>query len=274
MNAGEQIRWRLSSFAEVDYLMPISQRLQIRITGPSIRHHGTAGLNRCLDKRVQTGRRGIRDLFHAHSTNFGPILLGSNNNQCLILDLSAPQPLFKTAEIGFVHFDRAPEAISARPNHRTPQFMKPRPCRFITPQPENPLQTQRACTALLAGNPPDRPEPKEQGHPAPLKNSTAGNRSLITACSALNKSRSNRPPFASLTSRAAKPVRPAQFQQISAASFFCRKLGFKFHKVLGVVFHTPLFYISGLPESRGYPHPGITSLRLAIPERLPPPLWI
>ena len=245
MNTGEQIRWRLPSFTEVDYLMPISQSLQIRITGPGIRHHGTAGLNRCRDKRVQTGRRCIRDLFHAHSSDFGSILLGSNDNQCLILDLSAPQPLFKTTDIGFINFYRATEPIPARPDHRTTQFMKPRPRSFITPQPENPLQTQCACTALLAGNPPDRPEPKEQGRPATLKNSTAGNRSLITACSALNKTRPNRPPFASLTSRTAKPVRPAQFQQIAAASFFCRKSGFKFKKVLGVVFPTPLFYILG-----------------------------
>lgn len=243
MNTGEKIRWRLPFFIEVDYLMPISQSLQIRITGPGIRHHGTAGLNRCRDKRVQTGRRCIRDLFRAHSSDLRSILLDSNDNQCLIIDLAAPQPLFKSADIGFVNFYRATEPIPARPDHRTTQLMKPRSCSLITPQRENPLQTQRACTALLAGNQTDRPEPRVQGHPATLKNSTAGNRSLITACSALNKSRSNRPPFGSLTSRTAKPVRPAQFQQIAAASFFCRKSAFKCNMVLEVVFHTPSFYI-------------------------------
>ena len=245
MHTGKQIRWRLPSFTEVDCLMPIAQSLQTRITSPAIRNYGTARLDGCRDKRMQTGRRCIVNLFHAHPSDFCSILLSRNDNQCLIFDLSAPQTLFKTADIGFINFYCAAKPIPARPDHRATQFMKPRPCSFITAKPKNPFQTQRACTALLAGYPPDRPEPKGQGHPAFLKYRSAGDGCLIAACSALNKGAANRPPFAALTARTTKPIRPAQFQQIAAASCFRRKSGFKFNKGLGVVFHAPLFYMLG-----------------------------
>src|SRR5271157_2260907 len=40
------------------------------------------------------------------------------------------------------------------------QFMQPRPSRFVTLQPQHPLQTHGARTALQAGDPQDRLEPK------------------------------------------------------------------------------------------------------------------
>ena len=245
MNKGKQVRCRLPMFSKVDYFMFISQSCQTRIASPGIRHNSTARLNRCCDKCLQAGRRCVWNLFHAYSPNSRSILLSGNDNQCLIFDLSASQTLFETAEIGFVNFYRATQSISAWSDHSPAQFMKPRPSSFITAQPKNPFQPQCACTILLAGDPPDCPEPKGQGHPASLKNSPAGNRCLVTACSALNKIDANWPPLATIASRTAKPVRPAHLQQITTASFFSRKSRFKFNKGFGVIFHTPAYYILG-----------------------------
>jgi len=203
-------RRRFLFFAKVYHLMHITQRVQTGITRPSICFHGTSGFNRFIDERMQTSRRCIGDLFHANSSDLFTVLLCRNDNQCFIFNLSPPQTLFESAYIGFVNLNGSAETFSVLPNHCTTQFVKPRPGRFITPQSENSFQTQSTCAILLTGYPPYRPEPQRQKYSASLKNGTAGDRSLVSACATLNKFDTNGPSFWALISRTLKTSGPAQ----------------------------------------------------------------
>lgn len=253
MNSWEQIRWRFAASTEVDHCMTITLGCQAGIASPCIRNDFASQFSAGFDKSVQTIGRSIGNPFHSDTANSFSIYLRCNSDHGFILHLSATQTLLQPAKICFINFNLSAQAISTWPNHCTPDFVEQSPSCFIASQAQYSLQTKCACSVFLTGNPPDSSKPQTQGTSASLKNSAAGNRHLVIACAALQKSSLNRPRLFTLTPGAFETRWPAERKKIFPARFIRRKTLFKFHKCFGVVFHTPANYMLGLPESRGYP---------------------
>ena len=146
-----------------------------------------------------------------------------------------------------------PLRLSLPAHHCSSYFVQPSPCCLVATQAKYSLQAKSACTIFLAGYPPDRSEPYCQRTSTTFKNSATFNRCLISAILTLKSTISNWPGFAALTTRAYKPIWPTKRDKISLTFFFRGKLFFQFHKSFWIIFHTPLNYMLGVPESRGYP---------------------
>src|SRR5271166_4408024 len=83
----------------------------------------------------------------------------------------------------------------------------------------------------------------------------------MSATSTLPAAGSQRPRFALVAARTAKPFRPAQAEQILPAGLLAAESSFEFRQcpriVLHQLFHEPPHYLLWLPESSGYPICGI-----------------
>src|SRR5271165_7178460 len=79
----------------------------------------------------------------------------------------------------------------------------------------------------------------------------------MSATSTLPAAGSQRPRFALVAARTAKPFRPAQAEQILPAGLLAAESSFEFRQcpriVLHQLFHEPPHYLLWLPESSGYP---------------------
>src|SRR5450759_4101101 len=117
----------------------------------------------CLANEVQQAFGGdILDAPQADAPDSTAVFLCCDHNDGLFLDLAAPLALFRASNVGFVDLDLAGKAITARPDHRSAQFVHPRPSRFVAAQAQHPLQAQGADAILLTAGEPHRQEPCPQ----------------------------------------------------------------------------------------------------------------
>ena len=241
------------------------------VAQPAVGVDDAARLDRILHKRHQALRRGVDDSPHPNSTDTRSIFLSRNDNQCFALGLASANALLQAAQVGLVYLDSPGQAIPVRAHHGASQFMQPRPSRLVTPQPQHPLEAHGAGTVLLAGHPPDRPEPKCQGLAGVLKDRPGRHRTLVVATRTLQQNAGLRPTFPPATARAAKAVRPTEPKQILPAGLLRRKASLKFHQIPRKILHRGPYYRLWLPESSEYPPWAITCSVVEFWRHLTPP---
>jgi len=122
------------------------------------------------------------------------------------------------------------------------QLVQPRPSRFVTPQAQHSLQPQGADPVLLAGHPPDRPEPQGQRRSRPLENRSCRHCRLVSTIGTNPPPATGHPIRFTLASRTSKPLRTAETPEILPTGLFRRKPPFQFHQRARVILHVPHHY--------------------------------
>src|SRR6266550_3113119 len=185
------------------------------------------------------------------------ILLSRNHNQRLGLCLAPTDTLLPTAHIRLVHLDPPRELIPPWSYHRASQFMHPRPGCLIALQAQHPLEPQGASAVLLAGDPPDRPEPKRQRLAGILENCPSRHRTLVVATGALQPNSVQWPCLSTPTTRATEALWPTQAKQILPAGRFRREARLKLQQISREILHVRPYYLLWSPESSKYPSSNI-----------------
>ena len=204
--------------------------------GPAIRLHcasrhafpGRATPLPGSSRAVQARRRGVYDSPHPNSTDARSIFLSRNYNQCLAFGLAAANTFLQAAQVRLVYLDSPGQAIPVRAHHGASQFMQPRPSRLVTLQSQHPLKAHGARTVLLAGDPPDRPEPERQGLAGILKDRPCRHRTLVAAARTLQQNVGYWPTLSPSTARATESLGPAEPKQILPAGRFRREPSLEF----------------------------------------------
>jgi len=235
-------------------LMKVAELLQTSISVPVVGFHDTAGFNGLCDCRGQALCRGVCDTLKPDSPNTLHILLCRNDYQRFSLRSTASFPRLLSTDIHLVNLDRAGEPITSWPDHGPAQLVQPCPGGFIAAQPENPLDSSRTGTVLLAGHPPDGAEPQHKGFSRPFKDGSGNDRGLIVTRRTAYQTIARMPSFFVGAARASETIRPPQLVEILSAGLLGRKSPLKLQKVLGVILHTLEYYILWLRQSKGYPY--------------------
>ena len=92
---------------------------------------------------MQTLARGVGYSSQPDSADPPPVLLGRDDNDRLLFGLSAAHAFFLSTDVGFIHLHTAVEPIPVRPDHRTPQLVKPTPSCLVAAQAEQLVKPQR-----------------------------------------------------------------------------------------------------------------------------------
>ena len=239
--------------------MYILLRADPRVAHPSIGTDYASRLNRFFHKAMQTLGRCVGDSFHSNSSGSSSIFLRTNSYQCLLLCLAPPYSFLQSTQLRLIHLDPARKSIPPRPDHRPAQFVKPNPRRLITPQSQNPFQSQRTGTIFLTGHPPYRPKPERQWIMGILENRPSNHRCSVLALCTLENCHPDRPTFPAAATWTTKTFRPTHPIQIIPARFLSGKSPFKFHKISRIIFHNPhILHVGGtsvkwIPPSRIIP---------------------
>src|SRR5215471_20159337 len=233
--------------------MPVALLLQRLVSEPTVGVDHASRFHRILDEGNQTPGRGVGNPLQANAADTSSIFLSRNHNQGFLFGSPTAHPFLQSTQIGFIDFHCAGQPITARPDHRPTELVKPSPSLFVTPQAQDPLQAQGAGAVLLGGHPPHSPKPQSQLAPRVLEDRPGGDRGLTTARRTLQKHAPQRPILLTSTPRTAKPLGPAQAEKILAASLLGGKTCFELSQVPGIVFHSAAILYLVVPESRGYP---------------------
>lgn len=224
--------------------MMVTNSVKPGIPLPAIGMDNTSWFNRFLDKGMKTSGRGIWYSFHAYTSYPLTVLLSRYDYQYLALNLSTTQPFFQATQITLINLNSIAQTISSRSDHCTPEFMKQCPSSLVT-TPKYSLQSQCADPVFLASHPPHGTKPCAQRQMSSLKNRASDYRCLVATLTTFIKNVSYRPSLSSITPWTTKTLWPTKLKKIMSTSFFGRKPRFKFHKSLGIIFHTPEYYILG-----------------------------
>ena len=240
--------------------MAIAGGLQPVVAVPPIGMHEAAGLDRFVDKGVQTVGRRVGDATQPDPADAVAYFFGGDDDQRLRRrgpPLSPADAAHKT----FVDLHPARQPIASRPDHRSAQLVQPGPRRFVTPQPQEALQPQGAGTRLLAGHPPHRVKPQPEWFPRILEHRSRRDRCLGTARGTLPES-SRRPPGLRLATPAAKAIGPPQPAQIDSARVLGRKPGLELAHSPRLIGHAPETLLIGGTSVKGIAQtPGILGRR-------------
>jgi len=218
-------------------LVLVTQSCQTVVSPPAIRMHFRARLNHLLNSRFEAFASGIGHSAQANSTDAFFGLLGRNDHQCLVRCSTAPLPRTLSSNEDFIHLDHAGEPIPSRADHGPPKFVQPLPRGMITPQPQNPLQAQRAHTVLLARDIPHGFKPKAQGLVRVVKQGARSRRNLVTTRDAPELPALHRPSLDGSAPWANKSIRPSQLGDVVPARCFSSKPIAKFDNRLRIRFH-------------------------------------
>ena len=204
---------------------------------PSVRTT-VSGSTPPLDGILQAACGGVRNSTKPNPPDSSPIQLGHNHHQRLPCRSAAALAGLFASNIRFIDFHNAGQSFSAWPDHSAPEFVQPRPCRFVTPKPQNLLQSKSAGPRLLTCDPPDGAKPHPQRLARAVKDRSSCDRSLVGTCLALDSSAPQSPALGMPTARANKTIRPAQLKEIVQARLFRREVLLQISKRSGVCFHT------------------------------------
>jgi len=234
--------------------MSVAEAIQFVVSLPSIGTNHTARCHRLLDSWFQTCSRSVRYSLKPNPANVVFFHLCRYYHKCLTLGSTTTFPRLLPANVSLINLDRTREPISSGPDHSAPQLMQPRPGRFIAAQSQNPLQPLSVGPIFLTGYPPNRSEPHRQRQSRPVKNGSRFYRNLILTSGTLNQTTFRKPTFSTSTSWTNKSLGPAQTKKILRTGRFRCKLVLEFCQIPRIFFHTLVYYIWYLVESRGYPY--------------------
>src|ERR1019366_6173840 len=162
MNARHDFVSLFTPAADDRNAMLVTRGREAGIAFPSVRVDCCARLYGLSNEVQQAFGGDTVDAPQADAPDSTAVFLCRDHNDGLFLDLATPLALFRASNVGFVDLDLAGKAITARPDHRSAQFVHPRPSRFVAAQAQHPLQAQGADAILLTGGEPHRKEPCPQ----------------------------------------------------------------------------------------------------------------
>ena len=253
MNPRHQFRGGLLPFLYYSHIMLVSKLINTLISRPTVRMNNGTRTDTLYDKWMKALTGSILNTPYPDTPDASAVFLRRHGNNRFALDFPPVKPLFRATPVRFVHFHSAGETVPSRTNHRTSQFMKPRPSRFVTAKPQNALKPKCARPGFLACYPPDRPKPHGQRFARVLEYRACCRRNPIFTIRANQQIPFRRPHLKTTATRANKPFRPPQRYEVFMARSFRRKPGFQFCKGPWVVLHEYTYYILGLLESSKYP---------------------
>jgi len=244
-------RQKVLSYGRIlaDHLMNISEPIQAALPGPVIGANYTARRRHFLHCFAQALSRGIGDATKTKAANPVSILLGGNERQNLASCPPAPLPRFASANIGFINFYGATEAIPAGADHGATQLMQPGPRGAVASQPQHTLKPQGTNPRLLIGYAPHRLKPKLQRFSGILKNGPCCYRGLKITSGAPIQTPVHGPKPLVTTSRTPKTFGPSHPEKIIDAGLLRSKFFFKFLHGLGIFLHAGEYYILWPRES-------------------------
>jgi len=253
-------------FMRGNHEMPVAGLRQGPVSRPVIGANRAGRFNGLLGKAAEGLLGGVWNDSHPDTSN--PCLafvLHAYHHKYLSQGATTSFARFLAAHIGFIYLDSPIQPISARPYHRTPQFMQPRPSGLVASELQNALDTLGACPILLAHDPPDGAEPKRQRLTRVLKDRPCCHRRLVLAVSTAQKS-TRRPTLRAATAGTSKAVRPAQRRQVTPTGIIRRESLLKFDQIPRVRIHRTAHYRLWLRQSNGYPS-NLNSSRITVASR-------
>jgi len=138
-------------------------------------------------------------------------------------------------------------------HHGSPELVPPRPSSLITAQPQHSLKAKGTGPVLLTRQPVHGVKPIGQRFASVLENRARCHRRLVTTCLALHQHRPHRPEMVALATRTAKPIRPAQPEQVLPTGLLGVKPSLELAQTPRIFLHSPPYYMLGSPESSKYP---------------------
>ena len=175
-------------------------------------------LHRSLHERHEVPLRTISDAMHAHpSEPLWRVHLDGDRHDRFLMCFSALDALLRAANVGFIDLDTACKTIAPRSHHCGTKFVKPQPCRLVTAQPQDSLESESAGARFLARDPPHRLEPNLQRFVGLFEQCSSDDRGLVAATRAKHRQSGSPPRSASATRRAHKALRPSKRHEVSCA---------------------------------------------------------
>lgn len=206
-------------------IMLVAQPLQTPIAQPPICDDHAAPDNVLADESSENPSTGISDSFHPYATDLAASLFCRHTDENLVSF---------SANFGFVDLDLAVELFPTGSNHCPTKLVEHRPSSLIASQAQGSLQSQSTDSALLIGNPPDRTEPEPQANFASFKDRTGRNSDIPMAASTSQQTPRGLPDLLMTASWALDSVRPAEAEQVFAASLFRSEPVFEFEQSRGI----------------------------------------
>ena len=217
---------------------------QFQISIPVIRAHHTARLYRFFHCRCEALSRRIRHAPKPNTPKPITFVFNRDHDQCLHRCTPATFSGPYTPNIRLIDFHNARKTIAARSYHSNSQLVKPCPNRFITAQPQSPLQAQRANAVLLIGDIPYCPKPQPQRLASTLKDRPRNDRYLKITMFTTIKSPLSLPSLSMATSGTAKAIRPTKLEQIIATVLFGSKSLLELKNSLRIIFHAHTIHVA------------------------------
>jgi hypothetical protein len=139
-----------------------------------------------------------------------------------------------SAKFGLIDLNPTVELLTPGPDHSTAQFMEHGPSSFVASQTKCSLKSERADSALLIGDPPNRPKPEAQADLATFKDRADRDPDVLMAAPATQQAPRGLPNLPMAAPWALDAFGPAEAQQIFAASLFRSESVFEFEQSRGI----------------------------------------
>ncbi len=205
----------------------ITQTFQPSVAKPPIcDDHATSG-DVLADESSENTPVLISDPFHPYATNLFASLFCRHTDENLVSFSS---------NFGFVNLNLPVELFPTGSNHSPAKLVEHRPSGLVAPQAQGSLQSQGTDSALLIGNPPNRPEPEAQADFASFKDRSNCDANVPMAASASQQASRCLPDLLMTAAGTSDPVWPAQADQIIAASLLRSELMFEFEQSFRISF--------------------------------------
>jgi hypothetical protein len=226
VNAGKVHHRGLAPLAIQDRrIMLVAQPLQSSIPlSPICDDHATSD-DVLTDESSENSSAVVSDSFHPYSANLFASLFCRHTDENLVSF---------SANFGFVDLNFAVELLPTRSNHSPAQLVKHRPGSLVASQAQGSLQSQSADSALLIGDPPNGPEPEAQADLASFKDCARRDSDVPVTASTPQQAPRGLPNLTMPASWALDPFRPAETDQIFAASLFRSESMFEFEQSRGI----------------------------------------
>ena len=205
-----------SSCPQTLWTMLVSGLGKRDVPGPAVRVDDSS-LDHCpLDKRDEAPRRGVIDALHTDAACTPASNFGRDGDEDAICAPSTNFLAF-TAQKGLIDLYGAAKPLSTWAHHGSPEFVQPRPGRFVASEAQDSLQAKGANSVLLVGEIPDRLEPDPKGFAGPLEERPRRRRCLTLALGATHESTLRFPSSQPAATRTLESVRPSEPSQVFTA---------------------------------------------------------
>jgi hypothetical protein len=103
--------------------VPIALSFKPFIPFPAVGDHHGSWLNGVFHKGSKAACGSVLDATQPNTPHAISIYLGCNHHECFVPKVPATSARLDSANIGFIHFDLASEAVSTRPYHGSSEFL-------------------------------------------------------------------------------------------------------------------------------------------------------